>query len=160
MTLFRAIAVASLVAMASPARADVQGPPRVVDGDTLEVAGKKVRLRDMDAPEAKQKCADLYGLRYNCGTASTDYLRQLIGSRPVTCKGFMLDRYKRLLAVCYVGDKDLGREMVRAGWAVPYRFGHGSYNVPRDDAKRARRGMWQGWFCDPHDYRRKKCVPR
>ena len=38
------------------AGATVSGPARVVDGDTLEVRGTRVRLHGIDAPESKQRC--------------------------------------------------------------------------------------------------------
>ncbi|NNE25138.1 MAG: thermonuclease family protein [Rhizobiales bacterium] len=95
------------------ALADIQGPARIVDGDTLEIAGRKVRLLDIDAPEDKQRCADANGQRYDCGTLATEHIRQLIGSRPVRCEGSKRDRYRRLLAICYVGNFDLGRVSFR-----------------------------------------------
>ncbi len=33
------------------AQADVTGPARVIDGDTIEVAGERVRLHGVAAPE-------------------------------------------------------------------------------------------------------------
>lgn len=109
------IAVLFVHLLTTAALADAQGPARVVDGDTLEIAGRKIRLLDMDAPEGKQRCADAAGQLYRCGDVATAYLRELIGSRPVRCEGSKRDRYRCLLAICYVGNIDLGREMVRAG---------------------------------------------
>ncbi len=36
------------------ALADVTGPARVIDGDTIEVAGERIRLHGFDAPESRQ----------------------------------------------------------------------------------------------------------
>ena len=36
--------------------ADVAGPATVVDGDTIVVAGERVRLEGVDAPELHQAC--------------------------------------------------------------------------------------------------------
>ena len=41
--------------------------PRIVDADTLEVAGQKVRLQGIDAPESAQSCRQAGGHRYPCG---------------------------------------------------------------------------------------------
>ncbi len=50
-----------ILAGGSAAHAEVTGKPRVVDGDTIEVAGERIRLHGIDAPEAKQTCADKDG---------------------------------------------------------------------------------------------------
>ncbi len=34
--------------------ADITGQPRVIDGDTIEVAGQRLRLHGIDAPESRQ----------------------------------------------------------------------------------------------------------
>ncbi len=41
------------------ALADVTGPARVIDGDTIEVAGERIRLHGIDAPESGQRCRRL-----------------------------------------------------------------------------------------------------
>jgi endonuclease YncB( thermonuclease family) len=38
-----------LCLLATPALADVTGPARVIDGDTLEVQGQRIRLHGIDA---------------------------------------------------------------------------------------------------------------
>ena len=37
--------------------AELVGKPRVIDGNTIEIAGERIRLHGIDAPEAKQTCA-------------------------------------------------------------------------------------------------------
>jgi endonuclease YncB( thermonuclease family) len=54
-----------------PAFASAQGfggAVRVVDGDTLDVGGTRVRLHGIDAPEIGQHCNRPDGLRWDCGT--------------------------------------------------------------------------------------------
>ena len=56
------------VLLGSPAQAEsVSGTPRVIDGDTLEVAGTRIRLYGVDAPESKQSCQRKNGQEYRCG---------------------------------------------------------------------------------------------
>ena len=55
--------------------------PRIVDADTLEVAGQKVRLQGIDAPESAQSCRQATGPRYPCGDHATQALRTRIGIR-------------------------------------------------------------------------------
>ena len=37
------------------------GIARVIDGDTLEIGGKRIRLHGIDAPERRQSCEDAGG---------------------------------------------------------------------------------------------------
>ena len=39
-----------LVFFASEASANITGKPRVIDGDTIEIAGERIRLHGIDAP--------------------------------------------------------------------------------------------------------------
>ncbi len=61
------LAIALLIGLLWPvnALADITGKPRVIDGDTLEIAGERIRLHGVDAPESEQTCvAD--GTRWHC----------------------------------------------------------------------------------------------
>ena len=60
-----------LLTLPSPAHADVTGKPRIIDGDTLEIAGERIRLHGIDAPEARQTCTDQSGKEGNCGQEAT-----------------------------------------------------------------------------------------
>ncbi len=51
----RALTIA-LCLLATPARADVAGVASVIDGDTIEVHGQRIRLHGIDAPEGRQLC--------------------------------------------------------------------------------------------------------
>lgn len=96
----------------------VSGTARVIDGDTLEVAGTRVRLAGIDAPELQQRCRD----GAPCGWQARQHLAGLIlghGGR-VRCTIEGADIYGRSLAACRVGPHDLGEAMVRAGHAIPW----------------------------------------
>ncbi len=60
--------------------ADITGLPRVIDGDTLEVAGRRIRLHGIDAPESRQLCRK-DGKPWQCGKDATSALREFSGSR-------------------------------------------------------------------------------
>ena len=149
-----ALALVLLLPM-STAMADITGKPRVVDGDTVWIDDTKIRLHGIDAPETKQECYRVDGSPYRCGEAATDALRVLIGADPVRCEGDTLDRYKRLIAICYSGTADLNAEMVRQGWALAYRRYSKDYVSAEKEAQDAKRGIWAGEFEPPWEWRRK-----
>ena len=141
--------------VATPAFADVSGNARVVDGDTIHISKTKIRLHGIDAPESKQTCA-ADGKVWPCGQEATQALVEAISDQPVTCKGDKQDRYKRLLAVCYVGNINLNAMMVRNGWALAYRRYSTDYVDAEGIAEKARVGIWRGEFEKPWEWRRSK----
>ena len=143
------------------------GRATVIDGDTLEIHGRRVRLWGMDAPEGRQSCAR-DGRAYRCGTEAARHLDRLIGDRPVTCtpQG-RPDRYGRMVARCEVTAdcepdddcrtfrRDLGAWMVADGWALDDpRYSDGEHAEQQWDAEQARKGLWAGTFVTPKDWRK------
>ena len=133
--------------------ADVSGPARVVDGDSLVVSGQRIRLQGIDAPEAKQSCVAA-DRRWQCGLSATRALKERIGGRSVSCAEEDRDRYGRIVAVCYVGGADLNAWMVAQGLALAYRRYSHAYVDEEDSAKAAKRGVWRGQFVEPWRWRR------
>jgi endonuclease YncB( thermonuclease family) len=136
----------------------VSGVARIVDGDSLEVAGVRIRLFGIDAPEARQQCRDARSESYACGREATRALDRLIGGRTVTCTPVAYDRYDRDVATCEVIGRDLGDAMVRAGHARDYRS-RGRYAAAEQEARAAKRGIWSGEFEDPQAWRRREATP-
>ncbi|PRD41517.1 hypothetical protein C5748_20735 [Phyllobacterium phragmitis] len=132
-----------------PDRGPPEGPAYAIDGDTLVIGGRHIRLQGIDAPEMKQICRN-QGRDYDCGAEARNALRTLINGRPVHCSGSRNDKYNRLLGDCRVGDLDLNRSMVEKGWAVAY----GGYDSEEALARSERRGVWAGTFERPQDWRR------
>ena len=63
----------------------IGGAARVIDADTLEVKGERVRLQGIDAPETRQMCERASGILYPCGLAATRALHERIGDGNVSC---------------------------------------------------------------------------
>ncbi len=112
----RALTIA-LCLLAAPALADVAGIASVIDGDTIEVHGQRIRLHGIDAPESRQLCR-LDGKPWQCGKAAANALAGKIDRRPVTCEDLGRDRYKRIIARCAVAGEDMGAWMVANGLAL------------------------------------------
>jgi endonuclease YncB( thermonuclease family) len=144
-------ALAVLAAALIPASAQ-SGLPRVIDGDTIDVGGQRVRLWGIDAPESRQQC-DRNGQAYACGHAATEYLRDLVGDGWVDCEPRTHDRYGRVVARCFVRGEDMGAAMVRAGWAMAFVRYSRDYVGDERQARAARSGMWAGSFQPPWEWR-------
>jgi len=146
---------------ARPNQADATRPAvttgiaRVIDGDTIDIRGTRVRLNGIDAPEAKQVC-ELNEKKYSCGVQSTEALIKLIGSNSVDCEQTATDRNGRVVARCKVGSTDIGAWMVEHGWAVAYRRYSMIYVDAENRARADKQGMWSGTFTMPEEWRRMK----
>lgn len=111
---FGLIAVAGIIAislllgaLASPARCQT-----VIDGDSLKINGKTIRIYGIDAPELSQECDGWMAGQYAAGV-----LRGLVEGKIVACVPTTIDRYGRTVALCFADGIDLGAEMVRQGLA-------------------------------------------
>ena len=131
----------------------LEGPARAVDGDTLRLAGERIRLLEIDAPESAQLCQDEQGRDYACGEAASAAMARMVEGARVVCQARERDVYGRPLARCEVEGRDLGEAMVRQGHAVIYRKIAILYEDAEDQARRDRAGMWAGDFQDPWDWR-------
>ncbi len=133
----------------------VAGAARAIDGDSLVVAGREMRLRGMDAPELRQTC-EIDGQSVGCGRQAAAALRRWLSRGPVTCVGNEIDRYHRLLVVCRINGQDIGADLVRRGFAVDF----GSYPEEEAAARKDGVGIWAGTFEQPQLYRRRMAAER
>jgi len=111
---------------------------RVIDGDTFDLAGERIRLFGIDAPERGQSCGP-----FACGTAATDTLAAILSAQPVRCTRIDTDRYGRTVSRCRAGRLDVNREMVRGGLVWAYRRYSEEYVRDEKAAKKARMGVWK-----------------
>lgn len=132
----------------------------VVDGDSLRKGETDIRLVGIDAPEARQRCRNAAGQDYPCGRNAADALRALVRSGTMDCESHDVDRYGRALSTCRVNGRNINAEMVRQGWAIAYTPRGLALNYRREEleARQARRGVWQGAFENPADYRQRTRV--
>jgi endonuclease YncB( thermonuclease family) len=147
------LAVLFLILVTSvPAGAtDISGLARVIDGDLLEVDGIRIRLHGIDAPEASQTCFTDKG-EVPCGQNLIAILAASLKDKPIRCEPVGRDRVGTILAKCFLGGQDLGRDMVRAGVAVSYLSD--DYEADEAAAKKQRKGLWAMRFVRPEEHRR------
>ena len=142
---------------------EISGNAQIIDGDTIKINSKKIRLHGVDAPESKQMCKKPYltiifftfTKDYPCGKISTQKLQKKINNKVITCKILDIDRYKRLIGECYKRNLNLNSWLVSNGYAVAYRKYSNKYISNEINAKNEKKGIWQGKFEMPWDYRRK-----
>lgn len=151
--------VALFLILASPAMAQtVEGRASVIDGDTIDISGERIRFNGVDAPESWQRCtAD--GKEYRCGKEAAFALDEwLAASRPTRCEFVERDRYGRMVANCFRTDgASVADWLVRNGWALDWpRYSDGEFADAQSEARGARRGVWRGTFEQPCEARAKR----
>ena len=151
MLTFRSLLVLAVLAFGVPALG-AEPEVRVVDGDSLVVAGERIRLQGIDAPEMAQTC-ERGGAAWRCGKWSARVLENAIAGVSVTCRAIETDRYGRTVATCRAGNVDLARHMVQAGAARAYTRYSDRYVADEVRAKAAKVGLWEGRMVTPEVFR-------
>ena len=128
----------------------------ITDGDTIKFNNKKIRLHGIDTPEIKQLCKNKNGEDYKCGVKAKLALINLISSHQVKCSVHGKDRYKRLIATCFVKNININEWLVKKGWALAYRRYSKDYVDEELFAKNNKLGLWRGDFSEPWKWRRLK----
>jgi endonuclease YncB( thermonuclease family) len=135
-------------------RGDIAGTARIIDGDTIDIAGTRIRLAGIDAPESDQTCTDAAARPWACGQVATRALVAHVAGQPLKCQVSGLDPYRRVLAVCVLPDgSDINAWMVQQGWALAYTQYSDAYGPEEAQAQAAARGIWNGSFIPPWDWR-------
>lgn len=141
---------------ASSSAETIVGRMSVIDGDTIEIHGERVRFHGIDAPEAAQLCADGDGRMYRCGARSAEALAAWLGaSSPTRCEFVERDQYDRFVGNCTRADgASVQRWLVRNGHAVDWpRYSNGAFSEEQSAAKAEKTGIWQGKFQPPWEWR-------
>ncbi|MFW7354566.1 MAG: thermonuclease family protein [Brucella sp.] len=156
-----ALTLAVELAVAEQWPGSVAGTARVIDGDTISIRQQRVRIAAIDACE-KEQSGLLNGKTWPCGLVARSYLRKMIDGKHVSCRIVDVDRYKRSVGQCFLGDAVIGNAMVRAGQAeAMLRYlprSHGidiaEYGYAENAARERLLGMWAADVESPHLYRR------
>ena len=146
-----------------PANSEIiSGKAITIDGDTIKIKNKKIRLHGIDAPEIKQLCQRTFlsififsfQENYKCGEISKKKLEKYVKNNIIKCKVEGIDRYKRILGTCYKNTININSRMVRNGYAVAYKKYSKKYLSVEREAKREELGLWKGKFDMPWDWRK------
>ena len=127
---------------------------RITDGDTIKLNGDKIRFSGIDTPELKQTFIK-NDVKILCGLNAKKILVDKIGNNKVTCVKEGKDRYKRILAECFVNNESLSSYLVRSGYAFAYRKYSKKFISDEEFAKSNKLGLWSMEFDYPWDWRKK-----
>jgi len=159
---------AAVLAMALPltavaAKGDIIiGQATVIDGDTIDIRGKRIRLHGIDAPERNQSCTDQSGQSIRCGVMVTRALDEHIARRNVACQVMDVDRWGRFVGRCDVPAARSGaitgtmnRALAQAGYVYAMPRYSRDYVGDVDRARAQRQGLFAGQFEEPAEFRRR-----
>ncbi len=134
----------------------VAGIASVVDADTIDIHGERIRLAGVDAPESRQQCLNTSGQLWRCGQIAANALDVWINNNPVACSIEGEDKYHRQIGTCSVRGASMQNWLVTSGYALAYRTYSTAYVPAEDKARIARVGVWSGEFVAPWDWRKGK----
>ncbi len=130
-----AAALAVTLAADRPEAADLIGRATVIDGDELEIGGRRVALAGIAAPAEDEVC----GQRY-CGIEAAFVLAETVERHWVECT--TAPENGGAGAICRVGGAkgwDVNARMVASGWATATGA---RYRKEEEEARHAERGLW------------------
>ena len=132
----------------------------VIDGDTLEVAGRIIQLAGIDAPEIGQVC--VHGDQdWHCGLRAAYALHKFIelAADPVICSRLTVTAEGILAGTCEAGEENLALTMLRGGYAVAPPDAGFFYRETEKKARAAGLGLWASRFVLPWEWREGKRLP-
>jgi endonuclease YncB( thermonuclease family) len=149
------LVILSFTFVAAPALAaqTISGEASVIDGDTIDVGATRIRLHGIDAPEQDQTCDHPTRGEWACGAAVTRALADWIGGQDLRCQRTDIDRYGRIVAICWRGDVDVDGALVAQGYAFAFKRYSDRYVPQERAALAAGRGLWTSVVLRPSDHR-------
>ena len=128
---------------------------KIIDGDTININGEKIRFFGIDAPEIEQECTKK-GKIIKCRLIAKEVLSNKIGNNMPVCVKKGVDRYKRTVAECFINNISLSKFLVINGYAFAYKKYSKQYVYHEKRAKILKKGLWSMNFEFPWKYRKKK----
>ena len=133
----------------------IKGFASVIDGDSIMVNNKKIRLAAIDAAELDQKCFKKEIIKYDCGNESYKFLKNIVHKKHIKCYYNNKDIYNRYLGKCFVKNININEEILKNGMAIIYNFTTSSNRLKNFElqARGNKLGLWRGSFLEPKKYR-------
>ncbi|WP_417828281.1 thermonuclease family protein [Thalassospira sp.] len=125
------------------------GFPDVIEGDKLRFGSMIVELFGIRAPEPGMICR-AGSVEFQCGAAAKQALDRIIENYAIKCQQVSNTQLFPMLTECQMGQNDLNRLILRAGWAMVDMVSCDSHpscaTYLRDQqfAKDNKKGIWMG----------------
>jgi endonuclease YncB( thermonuclease family) len=130
----------------------ISGMPNVVDGDSLGIDGRLVRLAGIDAPEVDQLCY-IGNMPQRCGVESRAWLAAQVEDTRLDCRIHYPDGAQRLVSTCWRNGSEINGMAIREGMAVVWVGAPSPYEGMQTEARARRLGVWATDFRHPAEWR-------
>ncbi|MFZ4406231.1 MAG: thermonuclease family protein [Paracraurococcus sp.] len=138
----------------APAVSAAASDIRVLDGETLQLGGRVLRLHALSVPERGQAtCRDPAGRPTDCGAAAAEALAGLVAGRDLLCRIRGADRHGRALGTCEAGGVEVNASLVATGWALAGPGAAPGLTAIEAAARQHGRGVWAGAQPAPESWR-------
>ncbi|OSQ38260.1 thermonuclease family protein [Thalassospira mesophila] len=134
---------------ASPNNPGAAGFPQVIKGDQLLFGAMAVDLFGIRAPQPGTVCR-VDDIPFQCGDAAAQAVRRIVQDYAVSCEKVSDSQLFPMLTECHIGQSDLNRLILRAGWAmVDMNVCDGyprckTYIADQNFARDNHKGLWMG----------------
>jgi endonuclease YncB( thermonuclease family) len=130
------------------------GEVRVLDGATLRLDNKVLRLAALEVPDrGRASCRNASGRPEDCAGLAAESLARLVADRAVECQVQGRDRLGRGLGTCRAGGVELNASLIAAGWALAEAGAQPALAAVEESARQARRGLWAAGVSPPEHWR-------
>jgi len=129
---------------------------KITDGDTVQAVTPegtklKVRLYGIDAPETSK--GKIPGEPF--GNDSRNYLASLVNQKSVRVEIRDIDRYRRMVAILWLAERNVNQEMIAAGMAEAYlEYLKQPYRTPFLQAEQTAKAQGKGIWSQGSSYER------
>jgi len=135
---------------------DLSGAGKAVDGRTLVIAGKTVRLYGIDSPDRQQSCFTKHKKEFPCGKIAFTALATLIRNVELYCNYTepTAENSEIQYVICRAGPMDVAKQHVLQGWAFADPETGDNYRRAERGARVLNEGLWKGKFELPWIWRK------
>lgn len=131
------------------------GRAHVIEGDVIEIRGRRIKLFGVEAFNRGQRCRNNRGRNYRCGRRARYALARKVEKQRLSCARRAPWR-NGVRATCWFGAEDIAAWLVLSGWAVASPEGKGFYDIHERIARRQRVNAWSGEFTRPDRWRERR----